>query len=227
MSTLPDALNTPAPSNPPRLVVMDVDSTLITAEVIELLAARSGSLEAVADITDRAMRGEIDFTASLHQRVATLAGLTTDVFAEVLAEVELTPGAVELVAELDARGWPVALVSGGFVEVVAPLAASLGISLFRANGLEARDGVLTGRVRGPVIDRAAKALALREFAAESGIALDQTIAIGDGANDLDMLDQAGFGIAFNAKPLVCGQADAVVRGRLDDVLALPPFTRAG
>ncbi len=227
MSTLPDALNTPATASAPRLVVMDVDSTLITAEVIELLAARSGSLAAVADITDRAMRGEIDFAASLHQRVATLAGLSTTVFGEVLAEVELTPGAVELVAELDARGWPLALVSGGFVEVVEPLAASLGITRFRANGLEARDGVLTGRVRGPVIDRAAKALALREFAAESGIPLERTIAIGDGANDLDMLEQAGFGVAFNAKPLVCGQADAVVRGRLDDVLGLAPFALAG
>ncbi|MDM8085992.1 phosphoserine phosphatase SerB [Cellulomonas cellasea] len=224
---MPDALSTPATSAAPRLVVMDVDSTLITAEVIELLAARAGSLDAVADITDRAMRGEIDFAASLHQRVATLAGLSTSVFGDVLAEVELTPGAVELVAELDARGWPVALVSGGFVEVVEPLAASLGITRFRANGLEAHDGVLTGQVRGPVIDRAAKAIALREFAAEAGIPLEQTIAIGDGANDLDMLDQAGFGIAFNAKPLVCGQADAVVRGRLDDVLALAPFTLAG
>lgn len=227
MSTLPDALSTPATASAPRLVVMDVDSTLITAEVIELLAARSGSLAAVADITDRAMRGEIDFAASLHQRVTTLAGLSTTVFDEVLAEVQLTPGAVELVAELDARGWPLALVSGGFVEVVEPLAASLGITRFRANGLEARDGVLTGRVRGPVIDRAAKALALREFAAESGIPLERTVAIGDGANDLDMLDQAGFGIAFNAKPLVCGQADAVVRGRLDDVLGLAPFALAG
>ncbi|WP_390620161.1 phosphoserine phosphatase SerB [Cellulomonas timonensis] len=227
MSTLPDALSTPATSAAPRLVVMDVDSTLITAEVIELLAARAGSLDAVADITEQAMRGEIDFAASLHQRVATLAGLSTSVFGEVLAEVELTPGAIELVAELDARGWPLALVSGGFVEVVEPLAASLGITRFRANGLEARDGVLTGRVRGPVIDRAAKAIALREFAAESGIPLDQTIAIGDGANDLDMLEQAGFGIAFNAKPLVCGQADAVVRGRLDDVLGPAPFALAG
>nr|WP_108723901.1 phosphoserine phosphatase SerB [Cellulomonas timonensis] len=224
---MPDALSTPATSAAPRLVVMDVDSTLITAEVIELLAARAGSLDAVADITEQAMRGEIDFAASLHQRVATLAGLSTSVFGEVLAEVELTPGAIELVAELDARGWPLALVSGGFVEVVEPLAASLGITRFRANGLEARDGVLTGRVRGPVIDRAAKAIALREFAAESGIPLDQTIAIGDGANDLDMLEQAGFGIAFNAKPLVCGQADAVVRGRLDDVLGPAPFALAG
>lgn len=223
---------TPDPSTPTdpgtrRLVVMDVDSTLITAEVIELLAARAGSLDEVAEITDRAMHGELDFAQSLHSRVATLAGLPTSVFDEVLAEVVLTPGARELVAALAARGWPLALVSGGFVEVVAPLAAGLGITRYRANGLEVRDGLLTGRVRGPVIDRAAKAHALHEFAAEVGVPLDRTIAIGDGANDLDMLEQAGFGIAFNAKPLVCGQADAVVRGRLDDVLALEPFTHAG
>jgi len=203
-----------------RLVVMDVDSTLITAEVIELLAERAGSRTEVADITARAMHGELDFAESLHARVATLAGLPTTVFADVLDEVELTPGAVELLAELAARAWPVALVSGGFVEVVGPLAARLGITRYRANGLEVADGVLTGRVRGPVVDRAAKAAALREFAAAEDVPLVRTIAIGDGANDLDMLALAGYGIAFNAKPLVCGCADAVVRGRLDDVLLL-------
>ncbi len=204
---------------------MDVDSTLITGEVIEMLADHAGSRARVAEITDRAMRGELDFAASLHERVATLAGLPESVFAEVLAEVELTPGAIELVADVAARGWELGLVSGGFVEVVGPLAARLGITRFRANGLEVRHGVLTGRVRGPVVDRAVKAATLGEFAREVGVPVERTIAIGDGANDLDMLAAAGYGIAFNAKPLLCDTADAVVRGRLDAVLGLAVFAR--
>ncbi len=203
---------------------MDVDSTLITAEVIELLADHAGSRAEVADITDRAMRGELDFAASLHARVATLAGLPTSVFAEVLAEVRLTPGATELLAELTRRGWPVGLVSGGFVEVVGPLADRLAIPRYRANALEVADGRLTGRLQGEVVDRAVKAATLREFAQQTGVPLHRTIAIGDGANDLDMLATAGFGIAFNAKPVVCDQADAVVRDRLDAVLDLPALS---
>lgn len=202
---------------------MDVDSTLITQEVVELLATHAGSRAEVADITDRAMRGELDFAASLRARVATLAGLPVSVFAAVLEEIVVTPGAVELLAELERRGWPVALVSGGFEEVVGPLAARLGITRFRANVLEVEHGALTGRVAGEVVDRAVKARTLREQAAATGIPLDRTIAIGDGANDLDMLAAAGLGIAFNAKPVVCAQADAVVRDRLDAVLELPPF----
>jgi phosphoserine phosphatase len=204
---------------------MDVDSTLITAEVIELLAARARSEQLVAAITERAMRGELDFAASLHERVATLAGLPTSVFADVLAEVRLTPGARELVAEVQGRGWSVGLVSGGFIEVVGPLAEPLGITLLRANTLEVVDDRLTGRVSGAVVDRAAKAVALREYAASAGVALEDTVAIGDGANDLDMLAAAGFGIAFNAKPVVAEQADAVVNDRLDAVLELEPFAR--
>ncbi|MGN8246302.1 phosphoserine phosphatase SerB [Cellulomonas soli] len=217
----------PGPTAPDgvRLVVMDVDSTLITDEVIELLAAHAGSAELVAAITDRAMRGEIDFATSLHERVATLAGLPETVFAEVLAQVRLTPGARELVEELAARGWPLGLVSGGFVEVVAPLGATLGITMIRANALEVVGGTLTGRVEGPVVDRAAKAETLREYAARVGVPIGRTIAIGDGANDLDMLAAAGFGIAFNAKPVVEAAADAAVRDRLDAVLDLDVFAR--
>ena len=199
---------------------MDVDSTLITAEVIELLAEHAGSRAEVAAITDRAMHGEIDFATSLHARVATLAGLPVLVLDDVRAELELTPGALELLAELDRRGWPVGLVSGGFAEVVEPLAASLGITRTRANRLEIADGLLTGRVLGAVIDQAAKEAALREYAAAEGIDLVDTIAIGDGANDLAMLATAGFSVAFNAKPLVRGAADVAVDGRLDAVLEL-------
>jgi len=201
-----------------RLVVMDVDSTLITAEVVELLAERAGAGDVVARVTERAMRGEIDFATSLHERVALLAGLPVRVLAEVADDVELTPGARELLAELARRDWPVGLVSGGFAEIVEPLAASLGIRRTLANRLEVEDGRLTGRVRGAVVDRARKAAALREFAASEGIALDRCVAIGDGANDLDMIAAAGLGIAFNAKPLVRELADACVDERLDAVL---------
>ncbi|MBO3085892.1 phosphoserine phosphatase SerB [Cellulomonas fengjieae] len=207
----------------PHLLVMDVDSTLITGEVVEMLAAHAGSEALVTQITQRAMRGEIDFAASLHERVATLAGLPQSVLTDVLAEVELSPGARELVAEMHAREWPVGLVSGGFIEIVTPLAAPLGITLTRANALEIVDGRLTGRVSGPVIDRAAKEVVLREYAASLGIPMERTIAIGDGANDVDMVTAAGFGIAYNAKPMLCAAADAVVRDRLDAVLELPVF----
>ena len=204
-----------------RLVVMDVDSTLIQDEVIELIAAHAGREAEVTAVTDRAMRGELDFAESLHERVALLAGLPASVLDQVRAQVRLTPGARTLVRTLKRLGFTVGLVSGGFIEIVRPLADLLGIEHAEANRLEVRDGVLTGRVLGAVVDRAAKAEALRRFAREEGIALSRTIAIGDGANDLDMLDAAGLGIAFNAKPVVRAQAHtSVTVPYLDAVLYL-------
>lgn len=204
-----------------RLVVLDVDSTLIQDEVIELLAARTGNLERVADITERAMRGEIDFAGSLTERVALLAGAPVSVIDEVREQVRLTPGARTLCRTLTRLGHEVALVSGGFAEVVEPLAEQLGVQHVRANRLEVRDGHLTGRVLGPIVDRAGKAAALREFAAEMGIPVARTVAIGDGANDLDMMSAAGLGVAFNAKPLVRQAADTSVNVPfLDSVLFL-------
>ena len=209
-----------------RLVVMDVDSTLIQDEVIELLAAHAGRAEEVAAVTAAAMRGELDFAESLRGRVAALAGLPVSVFDEVRARVRLTPGARTLVRTLRRLGFTVALVSGGFVEVVAPLAAELGIDNVRANRLEVRDGVLTGRVEGEIVDRAGKARALRELAAHEGLPLTHTVAVGDGANDIDMLQAAGLGIAFNAKPTVRDQADtSVTVPYLDAVLFLLGISR--
>ncbi|MGJ7441715.1 phosphoserine phosphatase SerB [Aquipuribacter sp. MA13-6] len=204
-----------------RLVVMDVDSTLIQDEVIELLAAEAGREAEVAAVTERAMRGELDFAESLHERVAALAGLPVSAFAAVQSRVRLTPGARTLVRTLHELGFTVALVSGGFMEVVGPLARSLGIVNARANRLEVADGRLTGRVLGTVMDRPGKATALRDFARHEGLAMSRTVAIGDGANDLDMLGAAGLGIAFNAKPVVREQADASLTGPyLDSVLFL-------
>jgi phosphoserine phosphatase len=209
-----------------RLVVMDVDSTLIQDEVIELIAEHAGTVEEVAAVTERAMRGELDFEESLHARVATLAGLPESVLESVRDAVRLTPGARTLVRTLKRLGFTVALVSGGFLEIVQPLADELGIDHARANQLEIVDGVLTGRVLGAVVDRAAKARALEEFAAAEGLPLSRTVAIGDGANDLDMLSVAGLGVAFNAKPLVRAQADTSVNvPYLDAVLFLLGITR--
>ncbi len=197
---------------------MDVDSTLVDGEVIEMLAAHAGVLAEVTAVTESAMRGEVDFAQSLHRRVRLLAGLPSAVLETVLVGIRLNPGARELITAVQQAGWPIGLVSGGFAEIVEPLAAGLGIDFVRANRLETSGGVLTGRVRGPVIDRAAKASALRELAARHGADLADCVAIGDGANDLDMIDAAGLGIAFNAKPIVAARADVAVTGRLDAVL---------
>jgi phosphoserine phosphatase len=209
-----------------RLVVMDVDSTLIQDEVIELLAEHAGRADEVAAVTEAAMRGELDFAQSLHARVATLAGLPASVLDEVRDAVRLTPGARTLVRTLKRLGFTVAVVSGGFVEVVEPIARELGIDHVRANRLEVVDGVLTGRVVGDVVDRAGKAAALREFAALEGLPLSRTVAIGDGANALAMLAAAGLGVAFNAKPMVRRQADtSLTVPYLDAVLFLLGISR--
>ena len=204
------------------LVVLDVDSTLIENEVIELLAAEAGSLEAVARITDRAMRGELDFAESLRERVATLAGLPQTVFYKVRQRITVTRGVPQLIAGVKAAGGHVGVVSGGFHEVLDPLAQHLKLDFWRANRLEIdANGRLTGRVLGSIVDAAAKASALLEWAAATGTPIDRTVAIGDGANDLKMMAEAGLSIAFNAKPIVREQADIALDERdLGQVLAL-------
>lgn len=209
-----------------KLVLMDVDSTLISQEVIELLGAKAGVVEQVKGITDRAMSGEIDFEESLRERVALLKGLPASVLEEVRAEISLTPGAKTLVSTLQKLGHTVAVVSGGFIDVIEPLLKSLDISHYRANTLEIQEGVLTGELVGPIVDRAAKAQALRDFAAIEKVEIEQTVAIGDGANDLDMIALAGLGIAFNAKPAVRAAADSALSAPyLDSVLYLLGISR--
>ncbi|MCX6499848.1 MAG: phosphoserine phosphatase SerB [Arthrobacter sp.] len=193
-----------------KFLIMDVDSTLIQQEVIELLAAYAGKREEVTAVTEAAMRGELDFAQSLHARVAVLAGLPADVVDSVRAEVTLSDGAAELVAAFKAAGHAVAVVSGGFNQILRPIAEDLGLDYWIANELEIVDGALTGKVLGDVVDRAAKEKYLREWAAAEGIPMEHTIAVGDGANDLDMLGAAGIGVAFNAKPAVREAADAVL-----------------
>ena len=209
-----------------RLIVMDIDSTLINQEVIDLLGEEAGVGEQVAQITERAMRGELDFKQALEERVGLLAGLDESVFERTFERVTFTPGALELVRSAHSKGWKVGVVSGGFHEVADKIVAAAGIDFCLANRLEVVDGKLTGRVIPPIVDRAGKAQALREFAEEFGFDLSRTVAIGDGANDLDMLATAGLGVAFNAKPAVAEAADAAVTAPyLDSVLYLLGITR--
>jgi phosphoserine phosphatase len=209
-----------------RLVVMDVDSTLLQDEAIELLAARAGCAAEVAGVTEAAMRGELDFAESLHQRVALLAGLDASVIDDVLASLRLAPGARTLIRTLKRLGYRCGVVSGGFTQITDWLTLELGLDFAEANTLEIVAGKLTGRVVGPVVDRPGKERALRQFAAAAGVTVSQTVAVGDGANDLDMISAAGLGIAFNAKPAVRDAADTSLSvPHLDAILYLLGISR--
>ncbi|MFM1983941.1 MAG: hypothetical protein RL723_376 [Actinomycetota bacterium] len=193
------------------LVVFDVDSTLIEDEVIELLAEVAGKREEVAAVTERAMAGELDFAQSLIERVATLKGLPESVFEDVQKRITITTGAKETISAIQSAGGKVGAVSGGFNQLLTPLAAELKLDFARANQLEVVSGFLTGKVLGSIIDRSAKAAALQEWSAVSG--LRRTVAVGDGANDLEMMAIADLGVAFNAKPIVREKADVVIEGK--------------
>jgi phosphoserine phosphatase len=189
---------------------MDADSTLLQDEVIDLLGAASGRADEVATITQATLNGEIDFAEALRQRVALLEGLPASVLDDVRASLRLTPGARTLLRTLQRLGYVPAVVSGGFLEVLGPLLEELDVTHVAANRLEIEGGVLTGRVLGEIVDRAGKARALERFAAEVGVPLEQTVAVGDGANDIDMISLAGLGIAFNAKAVVQAHADTAL-----------------
>ncbi|RKT83137.1 phosphoserine phosphatase [Saccharopolyspora antimicrobica] len=210
-----------------RLVVFDVDSTLIQGEVIEMLAARAGCEDQVREVTERAMRGELDFAESLRQRVAVLEGLPASVLDDVAAELELTAGARTTIRTLRRLGFHTGVVSGGFTQIIDQLVDELGLDFSAANELEVVDGKLTGRVIGEIVDRAGKAKALRRFAESFGVPAAQCVAVGDGANDIDMLSAAGLGVAFNAKPALREVADtALSHPFLDAVLFVLGVTRA-
>jgi len=203
------------------LVVFDVDSTLIEDEVIELLADCAGKRAEVAEITERAMLGELDFAESLEARVATLAGLSSDVIGQTLNRIRFTRGAASLIEAVHERGGKVGAVSGGFNQLLEPLAKILQLDFWRANQLEITAGTLTGKVVGKIVDRQAKAEALVEWAAACEVPISKTTAVGDGANDLDMMAQSGLSVAFNAKPRVRQAANLVVGG--NDLSALIPL----
>ena len=195
-----------------RLVMLDMDSTLIVQEVIDLLAAKAGVAEEVSAITQKAMAGEMDFAQSLQARVSLLAGLNESMLSEVRNEITLTQGAEKLIQTLHLKGHKVGVVSGGFIDVIEPILKELKIDFYRANKLQILNGELTGKLEGEIIDRAAKLKALVEFAKNEGVQMSQTVAIGDGANDLDMIESAGLGIAFNAKPKVAAAAATTISG---------------
>ena len=195
-----------------RLVMLDMDSTLIVQEVIDLLAAKAGVAEEVSAITQKAMAGEMDFAQSLQARVSLLAGLNESMLSEVRSEITLTQGAERLIQTLHLKGHKVGVVSGGFIDVIEPILKELKIDFYRANKLQILNGELTGKLEGEIIDRAAKLKALVEFATNEGVQMSQTVAIGDGANDLDMIESAGLGVAFNAKPKVAAAAATTISG---------------
>lgn len=195
---------------PRFLVVLDVDSTLIENEVIELLAEVAGSRAVVEEITSRAMNGEIDFAESLRERVATLAGLSTAVFQEVASQIVVTAGVTTMIAAVHSAGGAVGVVSGGFHELLDPIAQELGLDYVRANRLQVSENRLTGLVTGPIIDATAKADAVREWAADAGVSLNNVVAVGDGANDLEMMDIAGLAVGFDAKAPVRDRANVLI-----------------
>lgn len=208
----------PLATEPARLILSDVDSTLTTTEAIDLLASHAGRGEQVAAVTERAMRGELDFEESLRERVAALAGLPESVFDEVAPQMTLSPGAEDLIRTAHEHGCLVGVTSGGFRQLVGPLAERLGLDFWNAIQLEVRDGLLTGGVEGPVVDKEQKIRDLHRFADQAGVPLSHTVAVGDGANDLGMLGAAGLGIAYCAKPVTAAAADvALTFPRLDAV----------
>ena len=204
-----------------RIVMLDMDSTLIEQEVINLLGQAAGKSSEIEEITDKAMAGDLDFKAALIERVSLLKGLDHNILSQVRDQISLTKGAKKLVDELHQQGHKVGVVSGGFIEVIEPILKSLEIDFYRANKLKIQDGVLTGEIDGPLIDSHAKRMALEEFADQEQVQLEQTVAIGDGANDLEMIKAAGLGIAFNAKPKVAAAADTTISNQdLSTVLLL-------
>jgi phosphoserine phosphatase len=204
-----------------RIVMLDMDSTLIEQEVINLLGAAAGQSIAIEAITHKAMAGDLDFKAALNERVALLKGMDQDILNQVRDQITLTKGAKKLIDELHQQGHKVGVVSGGFIEVIEPILNSLSIDFYRANKLKISDGLLTGEIEGPLIDSHAKRIALEQFAKQEKVPLEQTVAIGDGANDLEMIKAAGLGIAFNAKPKVAAAADTTISNQdLSTVLLL-------
>lgn len=190
--------------------MLDVDSTLIEQEVIELLADFAGVMPEVKAITEQAMSGELDFKQSLEKRVALLEGLSDEIFSQLKLQISLTPGVKELISAVHALGGKIGAVSGGFRQILEPLANKIGLDYWMANSLEVVEGKLTGKVSGPVIDAEAKATALRKWSDDSGIPVEQSIAIGDGANDIQMLQCAGYAVAFRPKPVLRQYADLVI-----------------
>ena len=204
-----------------RIVMLDMDSTLIEQEVINLLGQAAGKSSEIEAITDKAMAGDLDFKTALIERVSLLKGLDHNILSQVRDQITLTKGAKKLIDELHQQGHKVGVVSGGFIEVIEPILKSLEIDFYRANKLKIQDGVLTGEIDGPLIDSHAKRMALEEFADQEQVRLEQTVAIGDGANDLEMIKAAGLGIAFNAKPKVAAAADTTISNQdLSTVLLL-------
>ena len=204
-----------------RIVMLDMDSTLIEQEVINLLGQAAGKSIEIEVITDKAMAGDLDFKTALIERVSLLKGLDHNILSQVREQITLTKGAKKLVDELHQQGHKVGVVSGGFIEIIEPILKSLEIDFYQANKLKIQDGVLTGEIDGPLIDSHAKRMALEEFADQEQVRLEQTVAIGDGANDLEMIKAAGLGIAFNAKPKVAAAADTTISNQdLSTVLLL-------